>query len=130
MRSARSLGLRGVCAGVWLIAAACGGSASSKAPATAHEPASRSEPASDLERAILAALPGLPAADAEVEVEGRAVLAGAPYDAASGRTCRSVRVLEAEPGVEAAQLACHEQEGPWFFVPGVYPQREENRAKR
>jgi hypothetical protein len=112
---------RSVAAILPLVAVACssGPRSEPRDPSYAQlvEPGTR-EPSDDVERAILARLgelePGV-----EEHIDGQVVVAGAPYAAASGRTCRSVII---RPSAQAAKprsrLACL-VEDVWSFVPDV-----------
>ena len=71
----------------------------------------------DLERAILKQL-GQLTTSKEAAIGGRAVVAGAPYTAASGRTCRSVNVRAAGAAPARIHLACVISDA-WSFVPDV-----------
>ncbi len=77
----------------------------------------RAEP-NDAERAALERLGDLPP-DRPVAVAGQPVVAGPPYTAASGRTCRSFQIGDAP-----ARLACRElapEEAEWVLAPEVRP---------
>lgn len=74
-----------------------------------------SEPRDELERSILAKLSELPA-DAESTIEGRTVIAGRVYAAASGRTCRSIIIHGDDKSPLRNRLACRMGEA-WAFVP-------------
>lgn len=87
------------------------------------------EPADDAEREILRRLPEL-AQGQPMVVAGQSVVVDAAYPAASGRTCRSLRIGAHAAGTgqsngQAAgesmqeRLACRE-DGDWFFVPPVF----------
>jgi len=100
--------------------AACGTSAPPPATDPSYklltEPGTRA-PADDLERAILKQLSGL-TADQQATIGGRTIVAGAPYSAASGRTCRSVSVNAGANAPARDHLACKIGEA-WSFVPDV-----------
>ena len=66
-------------------------------------------PSSAAEREVLRQVPDLPVGQ-PVTVSGLQVVAFAPYSAASGRTCRELRLDE------QSRLAC-DGEGGWVFVP-------------
>ena len=81
------------------------------------EPATR-EPTDDVERAILKRLDELEA-NAEETIDGHVVVAGAPYSAASGRTCRMVTIRASARARESrSRLACV-VDSVWAFVPEV-----------
>ncbi len=81
------------------------------------EPGTR-EPSDDVERAILARLGELEPG-AEEHIDGQVVVAGAPYAAASGRTCRTVTIRpSAQAAKPSSRLACL-VEDVWAFVPDV-----------
>lgn len=69
------------------------------------------------ERAVLAQLPRLPAGMPQT-VRGTRVVADEPYEAASGRRCRALRLQERTQG-EIERLACTNGK-EWFFVPNVF----------
>jgi hypothetical protein len=88
-----------------------------------HTPAlrpSRVAPASEAERELLTRIDDLPS-DEPVSVGGQVFVAGEPYAAASGRTCRTI-THGSEPsasGHGTVRLAC--EDGPsWVFVPDVF----------
>lgn len=68
------------------------------------------------EQAVLRVLSSLPAGQAR-SVEGATVVAESPYTAASGRTCRALRLETGER--HGPRLACRGAQG-WFFVPDVF----------
>lgn len=68
------------------------------------------------ERAILRDLSALPSAKPQ-HVGDAVVVAEAPYEAASGRTCRALQVTAA--GKPSRRLACSDGKA-WFFVPEVF----------
>lgn len=72
--------------------------------------------ASDAERQLLARLDEVPPGQS-LEIAGHVYVAEAPYAAASGRLCRSVRVRAGER--ETPRLACEADQG-WVFVPDVF----------
>ncbi len=100
--------------------AACGTTSKPVKPDPSYklltQPGTRA-PADDLEKAILAQLKQL-APDKEANINGRVVVAGAPYAAASGRTCRAVSVRANGPAAARDHLACRIGNG-WAFVPDV-----------
>lgn len=116
--------------------AGCAG-APPRAEHAAVSPPSAVAPGDELERELLRRLPELPP-EQPISIQNATVLAGAPYYAASGRTCRPLTIQGAEqpPGQGAEQspgqgsersagteprprLACRE-DGDWFFVPEVF----------
>lgn len=74
------------------------------------------EPDTQGERELLARMESIPVSE-PVTFAGQTFLVDAPYAAASGRSCRSVRV-EGGRDVEL-KLACEEDAG-WVFVPDVF----------
>ncbi len=80
------------------------------------------EPTSEVERLALARMDELPP-DAPVAIEGKRVVAGAAYVAASGRTCRTLRIEGS-----SASLACRapradedeDERSAWFLAPDVF----------
>lgn len=75
------------------------------------------EPADEVEREILQRLPTL-TPEQPVTIDGAIVSAAAPYHAASGRTCRSLTITNADRSARS-RLACRE-DAAWFFVPQVF----------
>lgn len=73
----------------------------------------RVEPTTDEERSLLARAHELPTGE-WVSIDGLDVEADRPYYAASGRSCRHLRVRQS--GREATRLACADGES-WVFVP-------------
>jgi hypothetical protein len=73
---------------------------------------------SEAERAVLLKIATLPN-DTPQQVGNITVVAGPPYDAASGRTCRALRLKSAGAGGSSDRLACSVG-GAWFFVPDVF----------
>lgn len=74
------------------------------------------DPETQGERELLARMGRVPVSQ-PVTFAGQTFVVDAPYAAASGRLCRSVRV---EGGRDVAlKLACEEDSG-WVFVPDVY----------
>ena len=71
-------------------------------------------PTGDLEKSILARLPSLTAGQSE-SIQGHQVTVGESYDAASGRTCKSIQVSGPS---QSQSLACLMPEG-WAYVPQV-----------
>ncbi len=101
--------------------AACGSPPPPQAPPPGYReliaPGTRPA-ASDVERAVLRQLAQL-APNAEVTIAGHVVVAGVPYDAASGRQCRSVTIrgaAKADGARAPAGLACFVNSA-WSFVP-------------
>lgn len=70
-------------------------------------------PADEGEQRVLEMLDDMPV-DAPTTVAGKEVTAGERYEAASGKTCRSVAI----EGEANSRLACRDMEG-WAFVPPV-----------
>jgi hypothetical protein len=124
--------------------AGCAG-AQPRAEHAAVSPPSAVAPGDELERELLRRLPELPP-EQPVSIQDATVLAGAPYFAASGRTCRALTIqgTAQSPAQGTAQspaqgttqspaqhadrssgaeprprLACRE-DGDWFFVPQVF----------
>lgn len=76
-------------------------------------------PADESERALLRQLSSLPNGAAQ-RVGNATVLAEAPYEAASGRTCRALHVRSAPQGQrERRRLVCNDGKA-WYFVPDVF----------
>jgi hypothetical protein len=69
------------------------------------------------ERELLERLPRLPSGSVS-KLGSTVVVADAPYTAASGRTCRSLRV-GADGAPRRERLACSDGKA-WFFVPDVF----------
>ena len=70
------------------------------------------------ERALLGRLSTLPSGT-EQRMGDSVVVAEAPYDAASGRTCRALHVASPQTHVKSHRLACRKGNA-WFFVPDVF----------
>ncbi|HWA73964.1 MAG TPA: hypothetical protein VG937_16590 [Polyangiaceae bacterium] len=70
------------------------------------------------ERAVLARLSTFPTGTPQ-RVGEITVSAGAPYPAASGRTCRSLQVSLGNAVARQERLACTDGRS-WFFVPDVF----------
>jgi hypothetical protein len=75
-------------------------------------------PASQSERELLHRMPELPAGPA-LRIGDDSVAAEAAYTAASGRTCRAVRLTASKTGKTSHRVACNDG-GSWFFVPDVF----------
>jgi hypothetical protein len=73
---------------------------------------------SEGERALLGQLGGLPSGTPR-RIGEVAVVAEPAYAAASGRTCRVVRVSTSREPKPRSRLACNNGSG-WFFVPDVF----------
>jgi len=104
-----------------LAVVACSSGSHSQVPdpnyASLVEPGT-SAPSDDVERAVLERLSELEP-NAEEHIDGQVVVAGAPYAAASGRTCRMVTIRSSkETRPSRARLACL-VEDVWAFVPEV-----------
>ena len=69
------------------------------------------------EQSVLRELPSL-ASGVPHQIAGAAVVADAPYQSASGRTCRAVHISSGRSS-DDARLACGDGK-VWFFVPGVF----------
>jgi hypothetical protein len=77
------------------------------------------EAGSPAEEKVLERLADMPPSKAQ-RVGDLAVLAEAPYSAASGKTCRRVTLTKsAEPRTSRTRLACSDG-GPWRYVPDVF----------
>lgn len=71
------------------------------------------------ERLVLTALPELSTGTAK-HLGSETVVAGSAYEAASGRTCRAIRIAnDLKPNSWRERLACQDAQG-WFFVPDVF----------
>jgi len=108
-------------AGLFASGLGCGGSP--------HQPTARAdyaplmqpgtrEPTDEAERELLGKLDTL-APDVEARLDGSIVLAGAPYDAASGRVCRRISLRPAKGGAPPRYHLVCKVEGAWAFVPDV-----------
>jgi hypothetical protein len=88
---------------------------------------SRVPPQTQGERKLLTRLSDMPTNE-PVRIGGQVFVAGEPYAAASGRTCRSVTV-RAPDGSKGAdvKLACHGRAGGWTFVPDVFAEAAQQR---
>ncbi len=87
--------------------------------ADANDVGARLGPSGAAERTILtrvATLPSGRAAQLDAETQ---VIAEAAYQAASGRTCRAIRVTTKARQVVTDRLACSDGDA-WFFVPDVF----------
>ncbi len=73
---------------------------------------------SDNERALLREVGSLPT-DKPRQIGEAAVVAGAPYTAASGRTCRALHLTEKGSTKSEGRLVCNNGK-VWFFVPDVF----------
>lgn len=94
---------------------ACGGNPHTPgdgAYASSVKPGTR-EPVGSFERSVLSQLDTMEA-DAPVQIDGKSVVAGASYHAASGRKCRRISIDSAQ-----VDLACQMPDG-WYFVPPVF----------
>ena len=117
-RHLRSLSVLSVTAA----AVACGGAQlppDDPAVLDANDRGSTVAPTSDAERQLLAQLGELPAGK-QHRIGSLTVVAQKPYNAASGRTCRSVNVTNAtNKNQSGPRLACTDG-AEWFFVPNVF----------
>jgi hypothetical protein len=75
-------------------------------------------PANQNERDLLRRVSRLPAGTAE-RLGDDVVVADAAYAAASGRTCRVLRLTAGRTGKTSSRVACNAG-GDWFFVPDVF----------
>lgn len=75
-------------------------------------------PRSESERALLQQLATLPSGVAR-RIADATVTAEAPYEAASGRTCRAISVSSPATAKKSRRLACNDGKA-WFFVPDVF----------
>lgn len=102
-----------------LLVAACSSqpTASASDIASANDTGRTVSASNDVERAVLAEVSKLPS-DAPTRVRGVGVEARKPYSAASGRTCRQLRVTPA--GVPSRERLVCTDGGAWFFVPEVF----------
>lgn len=70
------------------------------------------------ERALLARVSTLPS-ETPTRVGEATVVADAPYDAASGRRCRALRITQGASRQPERRLACFSGRA-WLFVPAVF----------
>ncbi len=77
----------------------------------------KKQPASQDESAVLAAMPRLSSGKPKT-IGALVVIAEAPYFAASGRTCRTVRIKRKGQRAGRTRLACEDGDA-WFFAPSV-----------
>jgi hypothetical protein len=112
------------------LALACGPAPGPAHPDVEYEalasPSAR-PPASEVERAILVHLGDLDTGNT-AQLEGRTVVIGPPYAAASGRSCRRITIgggsaADAPQHVLACLIA-----GAWSFVPAVVGDGDANGA--
>ena len=98
-----------------LLTAACGSSPPAEADIY-HDPALRPGrvAAEGADAQLLAQLDSLDA-EGSLTAGGTTYQVAAPYEAASGRSCRPVE------GPTGARLACNDADDGWSFVPGVLP---------
>jgi hypothetical protein len=75
-------------------------------------------PTNQSERELLQRIPQLPAGPAQ-RIGDDVVVVEAAYAAASGRTCRAVRLTASKTGKTSHRVACNGG-GSWFFVPDVF----------
>jgi hypothetical protein len=91
---------------------------SARDAADANDTGRRLAPTNEGERKLLQALAALPNGK-EQRVGADTVVAEAPYEAASGRTCRALSVTLGATRRALHRLACSDGRG-WFFVPDVF----------
>ncbi len=92
--------------------------ASPRDVADANDTGRTLSPASRGEREVLQRISQLPAGTAQ-RVGDDTVVADAPYAAASGRTCRALRLTVSKTGKVSHRVACNGGSA-WFFVPDVF----------
>jgi len=85
--------------------------------ADANDTGRRVVPSDAGERALLNQVAGLPSGGAR-QIGQTTVVAEDPYQAASGRVCRALRVTQ-EKNRATTRLACSDGKS-WFFVPDVF----------
>ncbi len=84
--------------------------------------ASRVEPVSEVERLALLRMDELPP-DAPIAIEGKRVVAGEIYLAASGRTCRTLRIEDSNASLACREERTEEEEDAapeWYVAPDVF----------
>jgi hypothetical protein len=86
--------------------------------ADANDTGRKLVPSSESERALLREVMTLPNG-APKRIGHDTVVADAAYQAASGRTCRALRVTSGPEQRAAQHLACTDGRA-WFFVPDVF----------
>lgn len=86
--------------------------------ADANDTGRRLAPNGAGERELLGQVPSLPS-NAPRHIGHTTVVAEAPYQAASGRTCRALTVTSEQKAQSALRLACSDGK-TWFFVPDVF----------
>jgi hypothetical protein len=75
-------------------------------------------PTGESERTLLRQLSTLPSGKQQ-QVGDATVTAEAPYQSASGRTCRALHVTRGKQQPATQRLACSDGKS-WFFVPDVF----------
>jgi hypothetical protein len=111
---------RGLCAAALTLGTACASPppASPRDVADANDTGRTVAPASQSERDLLQSISQLPAGRAQ-RIGDDLVVADAAYAAASGRTCRALRLTAGKTGKTSHRVACNGG-GTWFFVPDVF----------
>jgi hypothetical protein len=92
--------------------------ASARDMADANDTGATLEGRTEDERAVLAQLPRLPTGKPQ-RVRGTSVVADEPYEAASGRRCRTLHLQDGAQPNFTDRLACTNGK-QWFFVPNVF----------
>ncbi|MDH5491840.1 MAG: hypothetical protein OEY14_07795 [Myxococcales bacterium] len=102
-----------------LLGAGCGAGAQGRPDEVWHTEALRPgaiEPSTPGERALLSRLSDLPTGE-PITLEGETFVPGAPYRAASGRSCRPIERASGEARAQR-RLGCDGSAG-WTFVPEI-----------
>src|SRR5215207_6561632 len=99
---------------------ACSGppAASARDVADANDTGRTLTPQTANERQLLRQLSQLPNGTPQ-RIGDTSVIADTPYNAASGHTCRAVRLTAKQTPTTDHRLACTDGRG-WFFVPDVF----------
>lgn len=101
-----------------LVALGCAGAEHQRADSPTPFEAASTRKASSSEQKVLRALDAMPAGKA-TQVGDYSVVPEAPYQAASGRTCRKVMLSSQRSKISDLRLACSDGTG-WQFVPDVF----------
>lgn len=102
-----------------LFAPACSSSHTSpRDAADANDTGRRLTPQGDAERTLLSQAGSLPN-DSPRKIGPATVVAEPPYGAASGQTCRSLKIQPEGATQAERRLVCNDGKS-WFFVPNVF----------